>query len=537
MLDRRRRLASDGLKNMKKLLLTILALLCIFCFVACGGNTDTDTDTSANTDSSLTPDKTIVSYKVTVLDESGNPFGEAVVYFGDKKAFTDENGVATAELPCSEFVIRVEDYSKNEFFIGENVTVTPENNEITVKLMQSAANLPYERVSDNGTPETTEDDRRAFLVSEAGSYYTPNVSADNIVFFLFTAKRDGIYKFSIDIEGEVGYYGAPLNALTKPIEPLADENGVVTIEIKKKHLASDSSEATPYLIGIKAKNADDKSCKFTIERAGDPVYTPADDPYTYVTNPSKLEALFISYKNWQITVNNLDITKENTLVYNESDKCYHLDTLDGPVVYVRIGSESPYLPGFYKVCETSLMSSYIYDDEGNYVCKEAYNALINQYYEVCDKGTGLYPLDKYMEKAIKNHGKQAGWWNPQSPMYLFGSDINQSNAWLFACCTIEIDKTVLGNEDTAIDVEKSVSTNIVTEKVVAGASATLHFNYISGIEATLKITNAECVKVIYNGQEYEANNGKITVTLNDEVSLFQIVNTQETEMEISFTIE
>ena len=56
---------------MKKILLTILALLCIFCFVACGGNTDTDTDTSANTDSSLTPDKTIVSYKVTVLDESG----------------------------------------------------------------------------------------------------------------------------------------------------------------------------------------------------------------------------------------------------------------------------------------------------------------------------------------------------------------------------------------------------------------------------------------------------------------------------------
>ena len=117
-------------------------MLCIFCFVACGGNTDTDTDTSANTDSSQTPDKTIVSYKVTGLDESGNPLGEAVVYFGDKKVFTDENGVATAELPCSEFVIRVEDYSKNEFFIGENVTVTPENNEITVNKTVPAAKIP-----------------------------------------------------------------------------------------------------------------------------------------------------------------------------------------------------------------------------------------------------------------------------------------------------------------------------------------------------------------------------------------------------------
>ena len=35
---------------MKKLFLTILAVLCIFCFVACGGNTDTDTDTNTDTD-------------------------------------------------------------------------------------------------------------------------------------------------------------------------------------------------------------------------------------------------------------------------------------------------------------------------------------------------------------------------------------------------------------------------------------------------------------------------------------------------------
>ena len=49
-------------------------------------------------------------------------------------------------------------------------------------------------------------------------------------------------------------------------------------------------------------------------------------------------------------------------------------------------------------------------------------------------------------------------------MCIFGSDINKDNAWLFACCTIEIDKTVLGKEDTKIKVEKSVPSNIVTEK-------------------------------------------------------------------------
>jgi len=94
-----------------------------------------------------------------------------------------------------------------------------------------------------------------------------NISNEIITFFLFTAEQDGIYEFSIDIEGEVGYYGAPLNALDHPIEPLPDENGVVTLEIKKKNLASESTIATPYLIGIKAKNAQDTSCSFTIKRA------------------------------------------------------------------------------------------------------------------------------------------------------------------------------------------------------------------------------------------------------------------------------
>ena len=523
---------------MKKLLLVILSALCILCIVSCGGSTDTDTNTNSDTSTDTGASQTQVTYKVSVLNEDGTPFADVIVYFGDKKVFADENGVATATLDGDSYEIKVEDYSKNEYFIGDNVVLTPENNEITVSVINSASSLPYERINDNGTPGDTSDDRRAFIVSGEGVYYTPNISNESVVFFLFTATHDGIYQFSVDIDAEVGYYGAPLNALNKPIAPLADENGVVTIEIKKKNLASDSMEATPYLIGIKAKNADDKSCKFMITRAGDPEYTPADDPYTYITNPANLTPLFISYKNYQITLNDIDITKEVTLVYNQADKCYHLDAEDGPIVYVRVGSASSYLADFYKICETSLMSSYIYDDEGNYLYKEAYNALINQYYAVCDTATGLYPLDKYMEKAIKNHGNQAGWFNPQSPMNIVGMNANPNSAWLFACCTIEVDKTTLGSESTPIEVEKSVSTDIVTERVIAGGNQTLYFNYISGIEAILKIKNAENVKVIYNGEEYTANtNGNINVTFNDEVEEFQIINLTENEAEISFTIE
>ena len=118
-------------------------------------------------------------------------------------------------------------------------------------------------------------------------------------------------------------------------------------------------------------------------------------------------------------------------------------------------------------------------------------------------------------------------------LYNFGSAKNVGDI-----VTIEIDETTLGAENTPIDVEKSVSTDIVTEKVVFAGSQTLYFNYISGIEATLKLANAQSVKVIYNGVEYTANtNGNINVKLNDEVAEFQIVNLTENEMELSFTIE
>lgn len=74
--------------------------------------------------------------------------------------------------------------------------------------------------------------------------------------------------------------------------------------------------------------------------------------------------------------------------------------------------------------------------------------------------------------------------------------------------------------------------------MLANGNTALYFEYISGIDATLKVTNAQGVKVIYGGEEFTANtNGNIIVNLNDEDAIFQIVNTTENEMEISFTIE
>ena len=561
-----------------KLFISIVLVLCLalmLAFVSCNkksdddssadSNTSTDSDTSTdsstNTDSNTNTDtsegsgtqeepkgyKLTVSeagsYKIYALDNLGQAIDGAVikVTYPDHQSvmdFADGNGSATLSLRAGDNYVTVESSAtKKSFYL---VKAEESGNEIK---FNAYTELDSSRVSDggtpdDGTPESTADDRLAYITRETGSFYATGLSGGKTVFFLFIPTQDGIYEFSANVDGVVGYYGAPINAIQSPISPLADENGVVTIQIKRMNLGETAESTTPYLIGITASDESVDECIFTIHRAGDPQYTIEDQPYTYITNPFNPEPLFLGYKNWGITLNDIDISREVNVVYNEDDGYYHLGSKDGDIIYIRITTESAYLPAFSLVCETSLMGAYIYDGT-TFIRKEGYNALINQYAEICDATTGLYPLDSYLAAAIQNHGNATGWWNPQAMNYLFGQTaVNTESAWLFACCTITIDETVGTSSENPIQVEKSVPSDIVTELAFIEAGSSLYLEQITKLDATLKVTDKNgCFKVIYNGQEYTATNGTITVNIVKADSLtFEIVNISESEAEVSFTI-
>jgi hypothetical protein len=357
-------------------------------------------------------------------------------------------------------------------------------------------------------------------------------------------QKDGIYEFGMNVEGSVGYFGAPINAYYEPIEPY-EENGVVKIEIKKINLGEVAGDTpTPYLIGVEAES-EIESLLFSIKRVGDPEYTIQDLPYTNITNPYSPEPLYLGYKNWSVILTDVNISSASTVkaVYNEEDGYYHLNDENGPIIYVKVSKESKYLPSFYDICQPSHMSAYIYDENGEFVDKESYNTLIYQYNEIADKTYGIYPLDSYMARAIKNHGNQAGWWEPSSPNYLFRADsINVELAWLFACCTIEIDKNANGaTSEAPISVEKSPSTGTVEEKlfVMTNGEAT-YLKLATKLNSTLKVTDKDGeLKVIYNGQEYTATNGTIKVELKKDVLDFQIVyigESNEETVEVTLSI-
>jgi len=123
------------------------------------------------------------------------------------------------------------------------------------------------------------------------------------------------------------------------------------------------------------------------------------------------------------------------LVYSEKDGYYHLESADGPVLYVRIGSKSSYQEAFTTIVGTSNLGKYIYDENGEFVRKERYNEIFFAYAAAADSKYSVYPLDEDLYYILKGLG-EIGWYDKTSYNYIFKEEeiiVMPYNGWLFAC--------------------------------------------------------------------------------------------------------
>lgn len=109
------------MKMMKKLFALLLVLCMVFSLCACGGNSDTEDDTQKeniennqddnDVDADVEDDKedesenTAASFKVTVVDEGGNPVQGCMVQVCKDicmPAMTDAEGVATISIKIED---------------------------------------------------------------------------------------------------------------------------------------------------------------------------------------------------------------------------------------------------------------------------------------------------------------------------------------------------------------------------------------------------------------------------------------------------
>ncbi len=434
---------------MRKMMRAVAALLALCMLVLCGCQPG-----GATQPSTAAPAADTV-YSVSVVDGSGAPVTAGVVVrfllHGEQAAMQPVNasGVASKKLPTDAYTVELlfSDAEAAWHYETENLTLDGQKSSLEIRLysaVRGEGELVYDSVGES----------TAYAVNVGHTYVKLDTARRS--YFLFAPKVAGVYRISLsDSSAVVGYYGYTSYIQAKSLVNLTD--GAIELAISKG-MVGEGGMSIPLVIGVDGNGAD--SCILHVERIGEPPHTIEDEPW-YVYEPTVELTKFTTPAG---TIREFDITAPTdtyTLVYNEADKTYHLNSADGPQVLVQLGKPTTYLPALSEICTTASMAKYFYDEDGNFVKRENYTKCMQIYSctkvptegdraqsagkEVyLDLATGLYPLTEDLYYIIRSHGEFAGWWNPTSPGYLFlDADgfalpgINNEIAWLSLCRYVE----------------------------------------------------------------------------------------------------
>lgn len=411
------------------LALTLASLLCLSALLcSCGG----ENDISATGD---------ITYKITVADPLGTPFTSGVIVRfikdGEQKAMQtcDENGVVTKALPADVYNLELAfTDSKADYHYDKSLSVSPENNELTVTLANKIIGEP---AALNAGGEEVD----VYPITTGGTYAELKAGTRN--YFCFTPSTSGNYRFAVvDCNGaQIGYYGAPHFIQSNNVAEVTDN--AFTVSVSASMIGSGESGTSSYIIGVDA-DGETKSCMIVIERIGDALKSIEDEPWViYKTTSDLIEYTLPEGKE----IKEFDLTASTDTynpVYNEEDGFYHLGSADGPLMLVRLAEDCDYIACFKTILDRSGVSRYFFDEKGELVKKESYSECLLEYIKCVDEKEGVYPLTEDLKFIIQQRGEYVGWWNIESSGYLF-KDINGNNdptinkdiAWLLMCCYID----------------------------------------------------------------------------------------------------
>ncbi len=379
-----------------------------------------------------------VEYKVTIKDAFGNPYTSGIIaefYKGEEKVgmqVCDENGVVKKTLAAGNYNVSLAftDGIEKYHYEKEGLSVSAKKKELAVIVAHA--------VTEEGPSLYVDPKNYESHIIGAGCTYVTLTSGD-MNYFLFTPTEAGMYEVSV-VEGEnvsIGYYGVPDFVQKNSVEEVVDNK--FSVSIKASMIGTNGTGTSIIVIGVKAE-ADAKDCVIGVRRTGDPEHTVEDEPWTIYdakTPPVKYTApAGLKIKDFDLS--SADDTYK--LVLNKTDNYYHLNTEDGPIVYVNLVEANDYIPSFKEMLETSDAVKYFYDENGEFVKKEGYSKCLKRYIECADETLGVYPLTEDLKYIIQQHGDGAGWWEPNGKGNIFKDDngnliqgINENIAWLFMC--------------------------------------------------------------------------------------------------------
>ncbi len=360
------------------------------------------------------------TYTVTVTDYQNNPqTGVLVQVYKSGKMVAmqtvNSQGVATMQLEKGSYTVELAFPAGVElYYESRTATLTSSVPNLTIRVAG-----PVE-----GTYEEVEGSA-AYVVSVGGTY----VKLPNAVnYFLFSPTEAGVYEITTsNPDAQIQYWGGTFFPSNHTPDGGYENNTFVT-NVKPSGLGVE------YLLAVSGRPSD---CILIITRTGDPILDESDlvpESYEAKTPPTPF-----SYTG-SGTLTYVELTSSHKAVYNAADGYYHLDSANGPVLYMNLGPNAPFVSmynmlGFTGVGGTGFYEIQ-YNEEGVAVRNESYVACMSEYIECIDTKLGIYPVTEDLIYMMQHGGGYKGWFDSTNPNYLFTELPNavEDTLWMFCCC-------------------------------------------------------------------------------------------------------
>ncbi len=370
------------------------------------------------------PDVPAGTYMVTVEDYFGNPLTNAVVSLvtnGTMVSMKQVNseGVVSVELDPGEYTVSLS-FTDGVVRHYKETVLTAEKTAATIRV---AENLGDETAKLYGDP--------THFVYVGGTYVTLQSDVQN--YFLFAPDEEGIYKFTTsDPTAQISFWGGNIHFIFDQTANTDYADNAFTREVKTDNLG------IVYVLGV--TGADDAIIEIT--RIGGPTYDPVLESAWINYELSRQPAAFKLPAGTTLTY--VDVTGDSDyykIVLNEEDGYYHVGSADGPVLYMNLGTNAPYISMYNLLGLSGIGGSrfgyYFFDENGEFLYKESYNDGMIAYTQKVDSASGVYPVTADLAYMMQMGGADKGWWNPENPNFLFKdvqNSLNAEIAWMFACC-------------------------------------------------------------------------------------------------------
>lgn len=378
-----------------------------------------------------------VTYTVKVVDANGAGMTDILVIFNQYDSPVtmvpvDSTGTATANLEAGDYTVTLTSAGGAALkFDADQAILSAEKTETTIMVAADISSAGHESAYWGnyykiGTGSTWVDLNNVLNYSEELGCYM----------YVFYPAVTGIYRFSTSSGAVLGYYGS-INFPNGPSEVTDNENGYFEIPVRDGEFANDNQPA--YVLGLAA--GDLAEATITVLRVAD---APEELPRIVYEPTCTIEVFKYTGSG---SPKYVDLTKTVTIT-KDSDGFYYMG---GKKLYMNLSNGAPNITmgsmlgilydSTSEQWTTSSMGTgmkgLIYEGT-NVVAIEDFTECMGNYIRASDPITGLYPLNDDLIYMVQSCGSYMGWWNADSPNYLFSTvtGLNTDTAWMFAVCTV-----------------------------------------------------------------------------------------------------